>query len=753
MNDSWQLCEKLLQAKSEEEIDKIIKSSTDMSDARNWQHLNNNEDNWGIVSNQSSSAIKALTELLTNSTDALMMKKVDQAGIPFDSDKAPQSMQDCKDKFFSDDKYNTREFARKNLYLGVMEQNCCLIADNGIGQHPDNMPQTLLSFSKGGKKEIKFVQGRFNMGSSGVLRFCGRKGYRLIITRHYKKQSQWGWALTRWKPSSSASSTKIAEYYGIGKFSMNSLRVMEKGETAIELQSGTLIKLYSYSTLPKGYGELQSKVEENLFDTIFPFCFEDFRHKSYGSHSDPRQRKGIDSRLVKGLKESTILSTSRRDSTPFKEEQSIVSIDDNLGKIKIRKFITEKRRSESFLSRHRVLYISNGQVMRKEQRFMVKSQFELGNLQDKLILVIDMSDLNDVAQADIFMGDRERFCQDTQIAKDFNAKIVQLIKSDSFLKDFNHRSGFDRESIKLTATPRKLKDFFSKNSWLKDILVENKKVLNIFTRKKKSTRPRVDLFYSPSFIEIQSNRLKGIPIEIADKRKISFNTDVQDYYLSRDSDQGELIIEPNIDLDYDCHDTKDGVLKINFKRPSSINNISPSSRKYIVKLGDKSMEQFVYTEIELEYIDNTQNPSSSEEKGKRKPPTISQPKDLPQILWTSKSGKSLISNSDEACVSWEETGISFSLEDGGAIADKGDVIFINYDNICFQRTLNSIPKSDQSKQAERYQFAMALALMAYKSDLQNKNKMDHALTELEEELVKLYAQSCAKVMLSIISDL
>ncbi len=35
------------------------------------------------------------------------------------------------------------------------------------------MPRTILSLHKGNKGSIPFVQGKFNMGGSGVLEFCG----------------------------------------------------------------------------------------------------------------------------------------------------------------------------------------------------------------------------------------------------------------------------------------------------------------------------------------------------------------------------------------------------------------------------------------------------------------------------------------------------------------------------------------------------------------------------------------------------
>ena len=45
------------------------------------------------------------------------------------------------------------------------------VFDFGEGQTPRKMPSTFLSISEKNKIKIPFVQGQFNMGSTGVLRF------------------------------------------------------------------------------------------------------------------------------------------------------------------------------------------------------------------------------------------------------------------------------------------------------------------------------------------------------------------------------------------------------------------------------------------------------------------------------------------------------------------------------------------------------------------------------------------------------
>jgi hypothetical protein len=58
------------------------------------------------------------------------------------------------------------------------------ISDAGEGQTPARMPDTFLSLvDKSNKLRIPFVQGKFNMGGTGVLKFCGESSLELILSR------------------------------------------------------------------------------------------------------------------------------------------------------------------------------------------------------------------------------------------------------------------------------------------------------------------------------------------------------------------------------------------------------------------------------------------------------------------------------------------------------------------------------------------------------------------------------------------
>ena len=72
--NSRDVCFKLLAAESEIAVQKILESIPEMANPKNWQPLDGRETNFNITSNQASDGGKALTELMTNMVDAVLLK-------------------------------------------------------------------------------------------------------------------------------------------------------------------------------------------------------------------------------------------------------------------------------------------------------------------------------------------------------------------------------------------------------------------------------------------------------------------------------------------------------------------------------------------------------------------------------------------------------------------------------------------------------------------------------------------------------
>lgn len=201
----------LFDAKNEEEVDKVFQKYPQIfENPGNWFPLGGNESNFGVVENQQSSPVAALVEKLTNSIDATLMRKCHEAGIDPKSAQAPRSVEKAIEMFFPDHKNwdlsSSRSQQAENIQVVAdshprdTANTSLIIYDDGEGQRPHDFEDTFLSLLQGNKNEIHFVQGKYNMGGSGEIVFCGKKRYQLIASRHLDESQDLAFMVTRKHP-------------------------------------------------------------------------------------------------------------------------------------------------------------------------------------------------------------------------------------------------------------------------------------------------------------------------------------------------------------------------------------------------------------------------------------------------------------------------------------------------------------------------------------------------------------------------
>ena len=95
-----ELCIKLVNAVSEEEVTEIISENEMLKDDRNWASYGNQENNVGTFMSQQSSPVAALTEKIVNSIDAVLLRECRKRGIDPQGAKAPRTMQEAVEQFF-----------------------------------------------------------------------------------------------------------------------------------------------------------------------------------------------------------------------------------------------------------------------------------------------------------------------------------------------------------------------------------------------------------------------------------------------------------------------------------------------------------------------------------------------------------------------------------------------------------------------------------------------------------------------------
>jgi hypothetical protein len=198
------LCIALLHAETEDEVIGLLKTAGYWEKPELWRHYGDLENNWGQGGNQQSLAEAALVEKIVNSVDARLINECLERGIDPKGPDAPQSIREAVSRFFeggtgrkmatggfieewTDEKI--RQVAQGITLCGTGTRPIMnlTIADCGEGQTPRKIPTTILSLSKSNKMYIQFVQGQFNQGGTGALRFCGKHNLQLVISRRNPK--------------------------------------------------------------------------------------------------------------------------------------------------------------------------------------------------------------------------------------------------------------------------------------------------------------------------------------------------------------------------------------------------------------------------------------------------------------------------------------------------------------------------------------------------------------------------------------
>ena len=608
MINTKQLFNKLYFAQTEQDVDKIINTHPNIFKKENWAPLGDSENNFGVIENQQSTPIAALIEKITNSIDAVLMKKCLEAGIDPKCSQAPKSMESARTSFFPDhrdwDMASFRNQQAESIQIladGPRGKTSLIIYDDGEGQHPEEFENTFLSLLRGNKNEIHFVQGKYNMGGSGAIVFCGKKRYQLIGSKRYNNMGEFGFTLIREHPLSKAEeSTKKNTWYEYLKIDRK-IPAFQADRQNLSLYNrpfttGTIIKLYSYD-LPSGISDisrdLNQSINEYLFEPVLPV---------YTIEKEERYPKSSLRRGLYGLKRRLEQEDNKYvEGEPFSEE-----FDDALfGKMKVTCYVFKTKidnrsvketketiQREFFKNRMSVIFSINGQVHGHYTSEFITRSLKLNLLKEHLLIHVDCTKMTPNFRRELFMASRDRLKsgEETRALRSFLAE--KLGARDGRLWEIQKRR---KDSIAVESEDAKdlLKSFaqnFSRNEELLKLLEQTlnldlppkgkqKGNANNSTKKKQSKKEQ-EPFNPQRFPALFKRRVLGksdkevVKIPFGGEKTIFFDTDVENNYFDRIEDPGELKIAI---LDFKTNETEGGNTSGKVDRIEDVFNARKSS--------------------------------------------------------------------------------------------------------------------------------------------------------------------------------
>ena len=573
--DTEKLFWDLYRARTEGDVDRIISNQKAMSSQENWIPYGGSalENNVGVVQNQQASPIAALIEKITNSIDATLMKRCYEENIDPRSSTAPQSIDEAVERFFPDNKnwdlsqhQNRQAEDIQIIAHGPRKETSLVVYDNGEGQHPDNFSDTLLSLLRGNKNDIPFVQGKYNMGGSGAIIFCGKKRYQLIASKRFDG-GPFGFTIVRKHPLTKLEEKKYKvtwyEYLVIeNKIPRFDIQEIDLGLRGRQFTTGTLLKLYSYQ-LPSGSKsvisrDLNRSINEYLFEPALPIFTVDNNERYPRDINPERSLYGLKRRLEKDKDDSKYIYKS------FSEEVS------DWGGFKITCYVfkfkaddkgsketKETIRREFFKNNMSVLFSMDGQVHGHYTNEFISRSLRFNLLKEYLLIHVDCSKLEPEFRDELFMASRDRM-KDGEESSELRKKVADILKrsqlkeiynefkskvtsgdgdQNQILKDFGKNLPLNPDLTKLLQHTLNLDD--TKKS-------KNKKSDTSKKRSSKKERSSFDGKRYPSSFSINTKQKNGefpaIQIPKGTESTIKFNTDVEDEYFDRIEEPGRLEI-------------------------------------------------------------------------------------------------------------------------------------------------------------------------------------------------------------------
>ena len=576
------LCMALIESDHPDEIVTLLANSGYWESIEHWRDLGDSENNYAILGAQQSDPVAALVEKVVNSIDARLMNECLSAKINAEGENAPSSVRRAIAQLIEHSdpdktangriEHWVREQRREQAELisiaatGSKSNPCISISDLGEGQTPEAVPHTFMSLAKSNKLRIPFVQGKFNMGGTGALRFCGGlHHFQLIVTKRNPafmpegEESLWSFTIVRRMEPTNGERSSVYRYLapvvgnldekrGLLSFVANELPIRPKGNDAYTLpqQYGSFIKLYHYEYTYRSQVLLSDgllrQLDARLPSPALPYMMHECRDYKGKEGSFANPATGVLVRLSDDKSDNLELDFPKHDEMVVNGQKFRVSL-----------FGFRAQKAGTYLNRSEgVLFVVNGQTHGTlSQQLFTRSKVGLDYIADSLLVSLDCSELSRTSLEELFMNTRESLAK-SEFRTAVERELEDFLKHHPLLREFNNRRR--EEKIK-----EKAEDNTSLEDTLKEILSSSPSLASIFLTGQKLKTP-FNLKHSAAYDEFQGKefpsffRFKGRVQGEELKRKaekgrairIAFETDVEDNYFGRSKEPGSYLVEQKV---------------------------------------------------------------------------------------------------------------------------------------------------------------------------------------------------------------
>ncbi len=579
------LCISLMQNDKQTTVIQLLKKRGFWDDPKVWRYYGDRSSNMNTIGNQQSRPDAAVVEKLVNSVDARLINECLLNGINPEGPEAPKSIRKAVALFFENGSTSSnagliREWPatkRTEVALGITlsatgytprkGNPCFTIADSGEGQTPLNLPLTILSLDRENKVKIPFVQGKYNMGGTGVLEFCGENNLQFVLSRRNPKlldshshntDKNWGFSIVRREDPIGNRRNSVYTYLApvgadssphkgaVLSFKSETMPIFpyERDPYAKNAEWGTLIKLYEYSTagfsgtnilLSSG---LMRQLDLLLTDLALPIRLYECRSE-YSGHegSFSTNLTGIGVRLDDNKHENL-------EDDPYSVTMNVAG-----EKMTANIFVFKKDKADTYRSNEGIIFSVNGQTHGYlSTSFFRRKKVGMSYLSDSILVTIDCSNISPRSREILFMPSRDRL-RDSELKLKIEKELEEILRNHQGLKKLREKRR--REEIESMLNEEKplgdlLEDLIKDSPTLTALFLKGKRLSNPFdltAANEKTDEPNVRRF--PTYFKFEDldygNELKR-NCHINKRARITFRTDAENNYFSREAHRGKFTL-------------------------------------------------------------------------------------------------------------------------------------------------------------------------------------------------------------------
>jgi len=770
------LCTALAQADSESEIVQVLKDEGYWDNHRHWQYFAAMENSFSIIGNQQALPESALVEKIINSIDAVLMSESLKRRIHPESKEAPQTIWEAVEKFFgikggflynlgSRERADLGERTVNVVASGSRALPCYTFIDFGEGQTANTMPKTLLSLVGSNKLKIPFVQGKFNMGGTGVFLFCGDRNMQVMVTRRHPEvakfekddvtREDWCFTVVRREDPREGQKHSVFTYLApngkIPHFKTPSLPLFPRPYPepyGQEVEQCTFIKIIEYQ-IPRYKTNITLDMYNRL-NCLLPRLalpvrlWERRKGWGPGTHSFETTLAGLSVRLEEDKRGMLEFSSSATfDVDGLKMPTTIYAF-------------KSKEQADRYRNEEGIIFVQNGQTQgHLTKDFFKRKKAAMMNIADLILVEVDCDEIDRRAREKLFMNSRDRL-RNGQLKKDIEDQLEILISEHQGLREFRERKVRDEIKERLSqAKPLEnvLQKIIKNNPTLAKILGTGARISSPFSIEAATTGKEFKGKKFPTYFNLKGGKSAQFTksAHLGQRFRAQFDTDAENDYFKRDEDKGVMTIL--------CGGEKygsgvanlwNGVCTLNLESPEDAE--VGNSYSFEVQVSDPS-RIFPFTNVfKVQILDQAPSPTTSEVT-QRKPPVTHGKGDeqKPQTL-----GIPEVTEVTEP--EWPNFG--FDKESGLALRQRSEDEYyfaVNVDNL-YLKTEQKIARSDSVVLKEQFKYGLSLVALALlnaheKSNNGSKLEGENGEGEKIDETIKDVTRALSPFILPIVREL